>query len=109
MASARVAPIPASPARSFWRTPLFAALVIAAAALAAYANSFGVPFVFDDELAIVSNRSLRSLWTAWSPPPELTGLPISGRPVVNFLFGVSYALSGTAVWSYHVVNLLIHV
>ena len=75
----------------------------------AYHNSFGVPFVFDDELAVVSNPSLRSLWTACFPPPDLTGLPISGRPVVNFSLGLSHAISGDAVWSYHVFNLLIHV
>ena len=109
MAPARVAPVPGDPQLSFHRTPLFAALVIAAAAALAYHNSFSGPFVFDDELAIVSNRSIRSLWTAWWPPEELGGLPISGRPVVNLSLGVNYAISGTAVWSYHLVNLLIHV
>jgi tetratricopeptide (TPR) repeat protein len=83
--------------------------VIAAGGLLAYHNSFGVPFVLDDRLAIGANPSLRSLWTAWWPPDELTGLPISGRPVVNFTLGLNYAISGTGVWSYHVVNLLIHV
>lgn len=108
MASARVAPHLASPVWSFWRTPFFAVLVLAGAAFAAYHNSFAVPFVFDDELAIVANPSLRNWWTAMSPPPDLTGLPISGRPMVNFSFGVSYAISGNAVWSYHGANLLIH-
>ena len=108
MVSARVAPLPASPTRAFWQTPLVAALVLAAGALAAYHNSFAVPFVFDDELAIVANPSLRNLWASLVPPPDLTGLPISGRPLVNFSFGVSYAMSGDAVWSYHVVNLLVH-
>ena len=109
MAPARPVPAPVNPNPPFHRTPLFAAVAIAATALLAYHNSFAVPFVFDDELAIVSNPSLRSLRTAWSPPPELTGLPISGRPLVNLSFGISYAISGTAVWSYHVVNLLIHI
>jgi Flp pilus assembly protein TadD len=109
MAPARVAPVPGDPPLSFYRTPLFAALVIAAAAVLAYHNSFSGPFVFDDELAIVSNQSIRSLWTAWWPPDELGGLPISGRPVVNFSLGVNYAISGTSVWSYHLINLLIHV
>ena len=108
MASAHAMPAPVSPEPPLYRTPLFAALVIAAAALLAYHNSFGVPFVFDDDMAIVANPSLRNLWTAWRPPPELTGLPISGRPVVNFSFGLSYAISGSAVWSYHVINLLVH-
>ena len=92
-----------------WRTPLCAVLAITGAALLAYHNSFSVPFVFDDELAIVTNRSLHNLWTAIFPPPELTGLPISGRPVVNFSLGLSYAISGEAVWSYHVINLLVHI
>lgn len=109
MVSARVASVPTSRDQSIWRTPLVAVLVIAAVALAAYHNSFAVPFVFDDELAIVANPSLHHWWTALSPPPDLQGLPISGRPVVNFSFGVSYAISGNAVWSYHVANLLIHV
>ena len=109
MAFARPAPAPDEGNLPFWRTSIFAALVIAATALVAYHNSFAVPFVFDDELAIVTNPSLRNLWTALSPPPDLTGLPVSGRPVVNFSFGASYAISGDAVWSYHVVNLLIHV
>jgi tetratricopeptide (TPR) repeat protein len=92
-----------------WRTPCFAALVIAAAGLLAYHNSFSGPFVLDDLPAIEMNPSLRSLWTAWWPPDELTGLPISGRPVVNLSLGLNFAISGTGVWSYHAVNLLIHV
>ena len=111
MVPARAAAIPAEPKSPFWRTPLFAALVIAAAALAAYHNSFAVPFVFDDELAIVANQTIRSLWTALSPPQdaEMGGLPMSGRPVVNVSIWLNQALSGSAVGSYHVVNLLVHV
>jgi len=91
-----------------WRRPAVAVLVVAGAALLAYHNSFRVPFVLDDDLAIGANPSLRSLATAWWPPDNLTGLPISGRPVVNFSLGLNYAISGSGVWSYHVVNLLIH-
>ena len=111
MVPARAAAVPTEPKSPFWRTPLFAAFVIAAAALAAYHNSFAVPFVFDDELAIVANPTIRSLWTALSPPQdaEMGGLPISGRPVVNVSVWLNYALSGGAVGSYHAVNLLVHV
>jgi len=109
MAPARVAPASANLKLPFYRTPLLGALAIAAAALLAYHNSFNVPFVLDDEMAIVANPSLHHLWTACFPPPDLTGLPISGRPVVNFSFGLSYAISGNAVWSYHVFNLLVHI
>ena len=94
------------PQPPWWRTPL-AVLVIAAAALAAYHNSFTVPFVFDDEPAILSNLSIRSLWRAWSPPVN-GGITVAGRPVLNFTLAVNYAISGTDPWSYHALNLLIH-
>ena len=58
MAPAHPVPAPANPHPPLHRTPLFAALVIAAAALVAYHNSFGVPFVFDDELAILWGEQL---------------------------------------------------
>lgn len=90
-----------------WRTWL-AVGVIAGLAIVAYHNSFAVPFVFDDDLAIVANPSLRQLSTAWWPSPDVQGLPVSGRPVVNFSFGVNYALGGFSVWSYHAINLLVH-
>ncbi len=88
-----------------WKLPL-ACAVIAAAGVAAYANSFGGPFIFDDLTSIVDNRTLGSLAAAWSPPPNVT---TSGRPVLNLTFAVNRALSGDAVWSYHAGNVLIHV
>ncbi len=93
-----------------FRTSLVAGLILAVTALIAWHNSFSVPFVFDDELAIVNNPSIRSLGTAFAPPQdgEMGGLPISGRPVVNLSVAANYAASGFAVSSYHVVNLLIH-
>jgi len=33
---------------------------------------------------------------------------VSGRPVLNFSFALNYAISGEHPWSYHVVNLGIH-
>jgi tetratricopeptide (TPR) repeat protein len=63
--------------------------------------------VFDDEPAILSNLSIRSLWRAWSPPVN-GGITVAGRPVLNFTLAVNYAISGTDPWSYHALNLLIH-
>ncbi len=82
-------------------------LVIIAAVLLTYANSFSVPFLFDDDSSIKDNPSIRSLLTAWSPPAG-GGHTVSGRPFLNFTLALSYALSGTAVWGYHLVNILIH-
>jgi protein O-mannosyl-transferase len=78
---------------------------IVAAALAAYSRSFGGPFLYDDLDSILGNPTLRSLSTALFPPP---GLTVSGRPVLNLSFAANYAVSGTAVWSYHALNLAIH-
>lgn len=84
--------------------------LIALATLAAYANSFAVPFLFDDVASIVENPTLRSLWPLSGPltPPAEGGLTVSGRPLLNLSFAVNYAVSGLEVWSYHLVNLLIH-
>jgi tetratricopeptide (TPR) repeat protein len=82
--------------------------LLALAALAAYHGTFSAPFVFDDTRSILENPSLRhlSLAALTSPP---AGLTVSGRPLLNLSFAVNYAISGTDVWSYHAVNLLIHV
>jgi protein O-mannosyl-transferase len=88
-----------------WRT-LLAVSAISAAALLAYHNTFSVPFLFDDESSIRSNQSIRHLGSALWPPGDAT---VGGRPILNLSLAINYAVSGTAVWSYHVVNLAIHV
>jgi Flp pilus assembly protein TadD len=34
---------------------------------------------------------------------------VGGRPVLNLSFALNYALSGSRVWSWHVVNVILHV
>jgi tetratricopeptide (TPR) repeat protein len=89
---------------------LWAGVLLVLAVLAAYHNSFTGPFIFDDRPSIVENPTIRQLWpvTAALSPPQGEGLTVSGRPVLNFSFAVNYALGGDAVWSYHALNLLIH-
>jgi tetratricopeptide (TPR) repeat protein len=79
-------------------------------ALVAYANSFAVPFVFDDEPTIAANSTIRDLsdLTRILAPQEQGGLTVSGRPLVNLSLALNYALSREQVWSYHATNLLIH-
>ena len=89
-----------------WAVPLLAGL-LAVAALAAYGNSFFAPFVFDDLGAIRDNPTIRHFDSALSPPAG--GMPVSGRPLVNLTLALNYRLSGTGTWSYHALNLLIHV
>jgi tetratricopeptide (TPR) repeat protein len=88
----------------------FRLLLIILAAVAAYHNSFSGPFVFDDIAAIVDNPSIRHLWPithALAPPLSSAGA--NGRPMVNLSLAVNYALGGTNVAGYHVVNLLLHI
>jgi Flp pilus assembly protein TadD len=87
-----------------------AAGAIVLGALAVYLNSFAVPFVLDDPASIVDNPSIRTLWPLTVPlsPPSAGGLTVGGRPVLNLSLALNYAVSGTAVWSYHLLNLAIH-
>jgi Flp pilus assembly protein TadD len=93
---------------AFRRSSLFAALAISGAAALVYANTFSVPFIFDDDSSIRDNPTIRSLLTAWSPPGG-GGHTVSGRPFLNVTLALNYATGGTAVWGYHLVNLLIHI
>jgi hypothetical protein len=75
--------------------------------LVAYPNGLGAPFVFDDE-SVTGNASIRGLWPAWgalSPPPAGS---LAGRPAANLTFALNYAIGGPGVWSYHAVNVLVH-
>ncbi len=83
--------------------------LLVTATIAAYANSFGGPFVFDDVPAIVENASIRSFSPWWQPlvPPLESGSTV-GRPVVNLSFALNHAVGGLDPWGYHLVNLAIH-
>ena len=76
--------------------------------LAAYANSFRVPFLLDDEAAITGNESIHDLsrlGRVFSPAPSTT---VEGRPIANFSLAINYAISGARVEGYHAVNFIIH-
>src|SRR5271166_1611891 len=94
---------PQEPAR--W-TVLAGGVAIAAAAVAAYAGTFSVPLLFDDESSIAGNPTLRHLASAFWPPGDRT---VTGRPFLNLSLAFNYAVGGTAVWSYHALNLAIHI
>ena len=72
-------------------------LLIVAAGLMAYANTFRAPFIFDDWKVIVGNPEISRL-----------SVPLGSRWVVDLTFRLNYALHGFNVAGYHLVNLLIH-
>lgn len=80
--------------------------LIVLAGICAYWNSLHVPFVWDDETAIVNNKTIRELSHALIPPAET---PVARRPIVNLSLAVNYALGGLDVTGYHVWNLGVHV
>lgn len=83
---------------------------MAAAAAGAYADSFVGAFQFDDLPAILENPTICRLWPPTIPLYPPTGaLTVSGRPLLNLSFAVNFAASGYSAWSYHALNLLIHV
>jgi tetratricopeptide (TPR) repeat protein len=94
-----------APSAPGWQILALAA-VLACAVAAAFARGLRGPFLYDDVDSIAGNESIRRLATAFSPP---FGATVSGRPVLNASFALNYLVSGSATWSYHALNIAIHV
>ncbi len=100
------------------------AVLLAAAALALYANALGNPFISDDERVIATNPTivrpsaagLRKLWTTdyWEgidPDGRVTRLTVDRnlyRPVTILSFWLNARIAGVRPWSFRVVNVLLH-
>jgi tetratricopeptide (TPR) repeat protein len=85
--------------------PLLLRALLVVGTTLAYANTFSVPFVFDDIAAITQNPSLASFASALFPPDALS---VTGRPLANLSLALNHALSRESVWSYHALNLALH-
>jgi Flp pilus assembly protein TadD len=85
------------------------ALLIVAVGVCTFWNSRSVPFIWDDQTAIVTNKTIQHLWPLSEPltPPRET--PVAGRPLVNLSFAINYAFGGLAETGYHAVNIAIHI
>ena len=84
------------------------AIAIVTAGFLTYANSLAGPFVFDDQLSIVENASIRRWWQPGIVLFPERELPVAGRPLVNFSFALNYAVGGLDVFGYHLVNIALH-
>jgi len=103
------APSPARPeADSANRWLIFTAgFSVVVATWLAYANTFGVPFLLDDQFTITENPAIRNLGHLGEVlAPQ--AFSVAGRPFLNLSFALNHAWSGGAVWSYHLVNLIVH-
>ncbi len=89
------------------RTTAIRIVLLLAAGLVVYANSLTNPLVIDDHVTILENEQIRSLWSldVLRPAREL---PVAGRPLSNVSFAVGYAVHGTQVAGYRIVNLALH-
>jgi protein O-mannosyl-transferase len=90
----------------YWRTIYVASALaaIAVVALAAYSNSFAVPFVYDDRGNIVGNNALETFdFFSLSNYRGLRALP-------QATLALNVQLGGLGrVWHFHAVNLAIHI
>ena len=93
-------------------TAVFVAL-LALGIAASYSNSLGIGFYFDDLYGIHNNptiRSLRNIPGFFTDPhafwTDRTQADV--RPVLLITYALNYAVSGLAPWSYHVLNLILH-
>ena len=91
------------------RAVLGAGALIAAAGAAAYSNSFGVPFIFDDMDAILKNRTIQPGWTLAGVLHGQAGTSALGPSAPEpFARPEPVDQRVAQVWSYHALNLLIH-
>lgn len=84
------------------KSTLIWAVGLVAAGVAAFHNSFGGAWVFDDFSYVVENEYVRALWTFGS------GFPHPFRPVLEWTFSLNYLIGGLDVTGYHVFNLIVH-
>jgi len=90
-----------------WRT-IVAGTVILLAGVITYSNSFSGPYIFDDTTSIPENPHIRSLWPIWEAMKGPSQQTVDGRPILCLSLAINYQISKLDVWSYHLVNLLIH-
>ncbi len=94
---------------SLWLRPRWQLWLVILSGVCAHVVTFRVPFIFDDQVAVVENTSITSLSrigeVLW---PPTTGSGVTGRPLVNLSLAVNYALGGLDPRGYHIFNIVLH-
>ena len=83
-------------------------LLLVTITLAAYANSFSGPLIFDDSTNISQNPNIRSLWPLTKALSAPAASHLRTRPIVSLSLALNYALFGAHTAGYHAFNLAIH-
>jgi tetratricopeptide (TPR) repeat protein len=86
----------------YFKSPLVHGALIIILCLAAYSNTFHVPFQFDDPRSISEVPFVRDIRQFPNPISQQ-------RAVGFFTFALDYWFHGTDVVGYHIVNLAIHI
>ena len=86
---------------------------LAVVLFAIYGQSLGFPFQFDDGHSIYQNphiRSLENVPSFFSDPAKFSADAslMMYRPVVLSSYAINHALSQLAPWSYHLLNVVLH-
>lgn len=86
-------------------------LVLVAAVLGTWSNSYQAPLAFDDFGSIRDNPSIQAPYSlnGLLHPPSDGGQTVSGRPLLNLSFAFNHWISGKDYTSYRVTNILIHI
>lgn len=87
--------------------------LVAAAAVAVYANALANGLVVDDQYQIVANPWVRSLANVravfssgvWDFDGRISSYY---RPMMYVFYSLVYAVAGTAPWAYHLLNVVLH-
>ena len=91
------------------RNNILVLLFFLAAILLLYTNTFQSPFTFDDS-QIHNNYFITKDNISWENLKLVpTMSPNRLRMLPNLTFAFNYNLGGSAVWGYHLVNIIIHV
>lgn len=88
--------------QGWWFSWALGAVAVVLAAVA-YANVSEDPFVYDDQLTVVGNPSIRDLGDL-----KFIVLYDVFRPAVNLSYAVDFARSGLNPRAYHFTNILLH-
>lgn len=90
---------------TYFRRPAVQLLFVVVLGLFAYANTFQVPFLFDDETSITDNPVIRNLGAFVSG----AGYHYSPRRFLGYLtVALNYRVGGLDVTGYHIFNLAVH-
>lgn len=83
-------------------------LILFIVGVAAYVNSFGVPFQFDDLPNISNNPDVHMVNLSTEAIQRSTVGPTHRRPLAYISFGLNYYFGRNDVFGYHLVNFLFH-